>query len=99
MPTLDSTAQGVYPIAPTPFYADGRIDFDSIDRLTDFYLAAGSTGLTVLGIMGEAPKLDQQESIAIVKRFIARACFAGDCGRILTILMAASTALVPELPK
>ena len=71
--TLDSNAQGVYPIAPTPFHADGRIDFDSIDRLTDFYLAAGSTGLTVLGIMGEAPKLDQQESIAIVKRFIARA--------------------------
>jgi len=71
--TLDSNAHGVYPIAPTPFHADGRIDFDSIDRLTDFYLAAGSTGVTVLGIMGEAPKLDQQESIAIVKRFIARA--------------------------
>jgi 4-hydroxy-tetrahydrodipicolinate synthase len=70
---LDSTAQGVYPIAPTPFHADGQIDFDSIDRLTDFYLASGATGLTVLGIMGEAPKLDQQESMAIVKRFIARA--------------------------
>ncbi len=73
MPLLDHTAHGVYPIAPTPFHLDGVIDFESIDHLTDFYGNAGATGLTVLGIMGEAPKLDQQESIAIVKRFIARA--------------------------
>jgi 4-hydroxy-tetrahydrodipicolinate synthase len=70
---LDSQARGVYPIAPTPFHSDGRIDFDSIDRLTDFYLAAGATGLTVLGIMGEAPKLDQAESLAVATRFIRRA--------------------------
>jgi 4-hydroxy-tetrahydrodipicolinate synthase len=70
---LDNTAQGLFPIAPTPFHADGRIDFDSIDRLTDFYLNCGATGLTVLGIMGEAPKLEQSEAIAVAKRFIERA--------------------------
>jgi 4-hydroxy-tetrahydrodipicolinate synthase len=70
---LDQTAQGLFPIAPTPFLADGRIDFDSIDGLTDFYLRAGATGLTVLGIMGEAPKLEQSEAIAVAKRFIERA--------------------------
>ncbi len=70
---LDNTAQGLFPIAPTPFHADGRIDFDSIDRLTDFYLNCGATGLTVLGIMGEAPKLEQSEAIAVAKRFIDRA--------------------------
>lgn len=68
---LDNTAQGLYPIAPTPFFPDGRIDFDSIDGLMEFYLKAGATGLTVLGIMGEAPKLEQSEAIAVVKRFIA----------------------------
>ena len=73
MPLLDSNAQGVFPIAPTPFHQDGRIDFDSVDRLTDFYLNAGSTGITVLGIMGEAPKLDQKESLEVVTRFIRRA--------------------------
>ena len=73
VPLLDSSAQGLFPIAPTPFHANGQIDYDSIDRLLDFYVAAGATGLTVLGIMGEAPKLDQQESIEIVTRFIHRA--------------------------
>ncbi len=34
---LDHTARGVYPIAPTPFDAQGQIDFASIDRMTDFY--------------------------------------------------------------
>ena len=63
----------VYPIAPTPFFPDGRIDYDSIDRLVDFYLQAGSNGMTVLGIMGEAPKLDQQEAVAVATRFIKRA--------------------------
>ena len=31
---LDHTARGVFPIAPTPFLPDGRIDFASVDRLT-----------------------------------------------------------------
>lgn len=72
MPSLTSDARGVYPIAPTPFLDDGTIDVASVDRLCDFYLRCGSTGLTVLGQLGEAPKLEHAESIAIVKRFVAR---------------------------
>lgn len=67
---LDSSAAGVFPIAPTPFHEDGRIDEASIDRLIERYLAAGSNGVTVLGILGEAPKLDAAESLAITARFI-----------------------------
>lgn len=67
---LDATAHGVYPIAPTPFHPDGRIDEVSIDRLIEAYLKAGSTGTTVLGIMGEAPKLEPEESLSIASRFI-----------------------------
>ncbi|WP_341898479.1 dihydrodipicolinate synthase family protein [Ferrovibrio terrae] len=67
---LDHTAAGVYPIAPTAFHPDGRIDEVSTDRLIETYLAAGSTGVTVLGIMGEAPKLEPEESLAIATRFI-----------------------------
>jgi 4-hydroxy-tetrahydrodipicolinate synthase len=70
---LTNKAQGVFAIAPTPFHADGRIDEVSIDRMTDFYQAVGCTGITVLGIMGEAPKLDQQEAIDIATRVIRRA--------------------------
>ncbi|MEH2471748.1 4-hydroxy-tetrahydrodipicolinate synthase [Nitrobacteraceae bacterium AZCC 2161] len=67
---LDATASGVFPIAPTPFHPDGRLDDASVDTLIDGYLKAGSTGVTVLGIMGEAPKLEPSESIAIADRFI-----------------------------
>ncbi|MGH8636318.1 MAG: dihydrodipicolinate synthase family protein [Burkholderiales bacterium] len=68
-----TNASGVYVIAATPFHSDGRIDHDSADRLTDFYLESGASGLTVLGVMGEAPKLDADESVALVRRVVRRA--------------------------
>ncbi len=70
---LPADAQGVYPIAPTPFHADGRIDHASIDRLVDFYLEVGASGLTVLGQLGEAPKLEHAESLDVATRMIRRA--------------------------
>ena len=70
---LDPTARGVFPIAPTPFHEDGRVDHASVDRMTDFYVEAGATGLTVLGVMGEAPKLDGAEALDLAVRFIRRA--------------------------
>lgn len=70
---LTPQARGVYPIAPTPFLADGRIDTASIDRLVDFYLGIGATGLTVLGQLGEAPKLTHAEGVDVARRMIRRA--------------------------
>jgi len=70
---LTSDAAGTYAIAPTPFHDDGKIDEASIDRLTDFYAEVGCDGVTVLGILGEAPKLDAAEAEAVALRFIKRA--------------------------
>jgi 4-hydroxy-tetrahydrodipicolinate synthase len=70
---LTADARGVFPIAPTPFFDDGTIDVDSIDRITDFYLACGATGVTVLGQLGEAPKLEHAESVDVAARMIRRA--------------------------
>ncbi|MBE0546503.1 MAG: dihydrodipicolinate synthase family protein [Rubrivivax sp.] len=70
---LTADARGVFPIAPTPFFDDGSIDTASIDRLTDFYLDIGATGITVLGQLGEAPKLEHEESVAVARRMIQRA--------------------------
>src|SRR6187402_2518787 len=56
--TLDSKVAGVYAIAPTPFHENGAIDWLSIDRMVDFYFEVGCDGLTVLGVLGEAGKLD-----------------------------------------
>jgi 4-hydroxy-tetrahydrodipicolinate synthase len=71
-PKLTAQASGVYVIAPTPFETDGRIDLPSIDRLVDFYAQVGVSGTTVLGQLGEAPKLDQEEALEVAKRFIQR---------------------------
>lgn len=68
-----STASGVYVIAATPFHDDGRIDEKSTDSMVDFYRACGCDGMTILGVMGEAPKLAAEESIAISKQIIKRA--------------------------
>jgi 4-hydroxy-tetrahydrodipicolinate synthase len=70
---LTSSIKGVIPIAPTPFHPDGRVDDVSLDRMTDFFLAAGIDGITILGQLGEAPKLDHQEAIGIARRVIKRA--------------------------
>ena len=64
------TASGTFAIAATPFLPDGSVDFASIDRLTSFYEEVGCTGVTVLGIMGEAPKLDGAEALEVATRFI-----------------------------
>lgn len=72
MTRLTTTAKGVFVIAVTPFHPDGRIDMESCDKMVDFYLDAGATGLTVLGMMGEAQKLTVEESRDVVARILAR---------------------------
>jgi 4-hydroxy-tetrahydrodipicolinate synthase len=72
---LTSEAKGVYVIAPTPFHPDGRIDESSIDRMTDFFIKAGVDGMTVLGQLGEAPKMAHEESVGIVRRVLQRVNF------------------------
>ena len=66
MKLLDETASGVYVIAVTPFTDDGALDYASVPAMVDFYLAAGASGLTLLGVLGEAPKLTADESLAFV---------------------------------
>jgi 4-hydroxy-tetrahydrodipicolinate synthase len=70
---FDSTVAGVYVIAPTPFFADGSLDEASVDRMIDFFKGCGVNGMTVLGQLGEAPKLDAGEAVGIATRFIRRA--------------------------
>jgi 4-hydroxy-tetrahydrodipicolinate synthase len=69
---LDANASGVYVIAVTPFHDDGRLDDASADRMVEFYIGCGASGLTILGIMGEAPKLDTEEAIHFSRRVLAR---------------------------
>jgi 4-hydroxy-tetrahydrodipicolinate synthase len=72
MPHLTNDAAGVHVIAPTPFDEKGALDLASSARMVDRYLAMGTTGLTILGIMGEAPKLTGAEARAFVKEVLTR---------------------------
>ncbi len=47
------------------------MDWASTEKLFAYYDGIGSDGTTVLGIMGEAPKLEPEESVGIVRRAVA----------------------------
>ncbi|MET0605739.1 MAG: dihydrodipicolinate synthase family protein [Beijerinckiaceae bacterium] len=64
---LGPDAKGVFPIAPTPFLPDGSLDERSARRMFAWYREIGATGVTILGAMGEAPKLDHEESVAVIR--------------------------------
>ncbi|MBP1849351.1 dihydrodipicolinate synthase family protein [Rhizobium halophytocola] len=72
MALITTETKGVFVIAATPFEDDGALDRESIDRMVDFYYDKGADGLTILGMMGEAPKLTQAEAIEVTKRTIQR---------------------------
>ncbi len=72
MSLITTETRGVFVIAVTPFREDMSIDVESIDRVTDFYYEKGADGLTVLGMMGEAPKLTQSEALAVARQSIRR---------------------------
>jgi 4-hydroxy-tetrahydrodipicolinate synthase len=63
--------RGVFAIMPTPFHDDGGLDLASLERLVAFYAEVGVDGLTVLGQMGEAPKLTHAESVDVVRTVLA----------------------------
>ncbi len=88
--TFDTTAKGVYLIAVTPFTDSGALDLASTDRMVDFCLDKGVTGLTVLGIMGEAPKLTMEESRSFVRQVLARVA-----GRVPVVVGASAPGFAP----
>ncbi len=90
MKTLDASASGVYLITVTPFTEQGELDLPSTDSMVDFCLASGVTGLTVLGIMGEATKLTAAESTRFVERVLARVA-----GRVPVVVGASAPGFAP----
>jgi 4-hydroxy-tetrahydrodipicolinate synthase len=90
MNKLDASARGVYLITVTPFTDTGALDLASTDRMVDFCLEQGVTGLTVLGIMGEATKLTAQESRTYVKQVLTRVN-----GRVPVVVGASAPGFAP----
>lgn len=90
MKKLDASVTGVYVITVTPFTDNGALDLGSTDRMIDFCLDSGVTGLTVLGIMGEATKLTAEESRIFVKQVLARVA-----GRVPVVVGASAPGFAP----
>lgn len=70
--TIDRQARGVYIISATPFAENGALDHESLERLVDFYIDHGVTGLTILGMMGEANKMTPDERRSVIDTVLAR---------------------------
>ena len=69
---IDRHSSGVFIIAATPFDDSGALDLTSTDRMIDFYLDCGVSGMTILGIMGEAPKMAGDEAVTFARRVLDR---------------------------
>jgi 4-hydroxy-tetrahydrodipicolinate synthase len=64
---------GVWNIVPTPFHPDETLDVESLRTLTDFVVASGVDGMTILGVLGEGAKVSDSERSTIVAVTIEQA--------------------------
>ena len=69
----DERLRGVWNIVPTPFTPDGDLDDASLPGLTEFVAASGVDGMTILGVLGEAGKLGDDERRRVIAGVIGAA--------------------------
>lgn len=65
--------QGSIVAIVTPMHADGRVDFDALDRLVDWHIAEGTDAIVAVGTTGESATLDIDEHLGVIARVIQRA--------------------------
>lgn len=67
----NNLAGGVWAVVATPFYGDDlAVDHASLARLVRHYSACEVTGLTVLGVFGEAARLTTAERRAVLRTVV-----------------------------
>ena len=64
---------GLFAAVATPVKADGRVDFGSFDRIVDFLIDAGASGVCIAGATGEYPHFETADRKAMIRRAAARA--------------------------
>ena len=58
---------GLFPILLTPFSDSLKVDFDTLDKLVEYYRKSRVDGLTCLGEVSEVDLLDEEEKRSILK--------------------------------
>ncbi|NNE59290.1 MAG: 4-hydroxy-tetrahydrodipicolinate synthase [Woeseia sp.] len=54
----------------TPFNAEDRVDFAAVERLVEFHVREGSSGLVVAGTTGESATLKKGEHAALIRHTV-----------------------------
>ena len=65
------TLEGAYVALVTPF-RDGEVDYDALERLVDWHVEQGTTGLTPCGTTGESPTLSMEEHERVIEVVVKR---------------------------
>lgn len=55
----------------TPMHSDGRVDYDSLGRLIDMHVEAGTDAIVSVGTTGESATLDFSEHAEVMRRTVA----------------------------
>ena len=64
---------GVHCISATPFLPDEALDLGSLKTLLDYLVEGGCAGALVLGVLGEADRLNDQERDLVLQTAIDHA--------------------------
>jgi len=62
--------QGSLVAIVTPMHADGGLDINSLRKLIDFHVEAGTDGIVIVGTTGESPTVDVEEHCLLIKTTI-----------------------------
>ena len=57
----------------TPMKVDGAVDDEALERLVEFHIANGTSGIVAVGTTGESPTLSVEEHIGVVRTVVRRA--------------------------
>lgn len=71
--TGDFRLRGVFSVLPTAFGDDGGLDAAGTESLVRAQVDAGVAGLTVLGVMGEAAELSEDERATVLELVVGAA--------------------------
>tara|TARA_X000001036_G_scaffold20216_1_gene16940 strand:+ start:755 stop:1630 length:876 start_codon:yes stop_codon:yes gene_type:complete len=61
--------KGSIPALITPF-KNGKVDYDSLEKLVEWQISEGSSGLVAVGTTGESPTLSHDEHKSVIKSIV-----------------------------
>lgn len=79
----DLIPNGAWPVMLTPFNLDRSIDWDGVDALVDYYVAARVAGIFTVCLSSEIYQMSPEERVALARRVVTRSA-----GRVRVIASA-----------